>query len=281
MKNISPALKLHLEGGSTTLARCWKCIRKDGRVFGFTSTDVDIVFEGVTYEAATGFTPSAIQSKADLSVANLEVQGQLDSDSITDDDIRAGLWDSCEIEVFDVNYRDLTMGKMNQAKGKTGEIRYGSNGFVTELRGLAQQMQQPIGELYSPTCRADFGDARCKFDLTAVTITGIVTDVSDSRVFIDSSRTEPNDYFNHGKFTFTSGLNAGLSMEIKSFVSDAFELYLDMPYEISIGDAYIAYPGCQKRFEEDCRDRWHNVINFRGEPHVPGNDALAQVGGTT
>lgn len=281
MKNVSTAFAAHLAGGTTTLARCWKCTRKDGRVYGFTSTDIDIMFEGVRYEAATGFTPSALLSKSDLSVANMEVQGQLQSDSITDDDIRAGLWDSCEIEVFEVNYRDTSMGKMNLSKGTTGEIRYGSTGFVTELRGLAQQMQQPIGELYSPTCRADFGDTRCKFNLVVVTVSGTVSSVTSNRIIIDSARFEANNYFDHGKLTFTSGLNAGLSMEIKTFTADSFELYLDMPYEISLGDTYTAYPGCQKRFKQDCRDRWSNVINFRGEPHVPGNDALAAVGGVS
>ncbi len=29
--------------------------------------------------------------------------------------------------------------------------------------------------------------------------------------------------------------------------------------------------GCDKRFET-CRDRFANTLNFRGFPHIPGND---------
>lgn len=279
MKSISPSLLAHIQGSSTTMAYCWKVTRTDGAVFGFTSTDSDLTISGILYKAKTGFTPSALQSNADLSVANLEVTGMLDDDAITSEDIRAGKWDFATVEIFQVNYRDLSMGIMKEAKGKMGEITTTSLGFTAEVRGLAQQMQQTIGELYSATCRADFGDARCKFDLTTITVTGAVSSVISDRSFIDTSRSEATDYFNHGKITFTSGLNTGLSMEIKSFGSDTFGLYLDMPYIIATGDTYGAYPGCQKRFAEDCRDRWSNVINFRGEPHVPGNDALAQVGG--
>jgi len=36
--------------------------------------------------------------------------------------------------------------------------------------------------------------------------------------------------------------------------------------------------GCDKRFET-CRDRFSNAINFRGEPHLPGNDLLTRYPG--
>src|SRR5574337_1440406 len=120
MKTRSAALAAHQAGGSTTLACCWKITRLDGQVFGFTSVDQDIVFAGVTYLAATGFTPSAMQSKADLSVANLEVTGMLDAASITEADLLAGRWDGAAVEIFEVNYRDLTMGRMIL---RTGTLR--------------------------------------------------------------------------------------------------------------------------------------------------------------
>jgi uncharacterized phage protein (TIGR02218 family) len=37
------------------------------------------------------------------------------------------------------------------------------------------------------------------------------------------------------------------------------------------GDAVTLTVGCDKRFDT-CRDRFANALNFRGFPHIPGND---------
>ena len=54
-KTISAALKAHLAGETTTIAYCWLCTLRSGAVFGFTSHDADIVYNGVTYLANSGF----------------------------------------------------------------------------------------------------------------------------------------------------------------------------------------------------------------------------------
>ena len=46
-------------------------------------------------------------------------------------------------------------------------------------------------------------------------------------------------------------------------------------YVIAPGDTFAVYPGCDKRLET-CIGRFNNVINFRGEPYVPGLDAMMQ-----
>lgn len=60
---------------------------------GFTSHDEDLFFDGVNYEATTGFEPSVVDTTADMSVDNLDVEGMLSDDRITEDDIAAGLYD--------------------------------------------------------------------------------------------------------------------------------------------------------------------------------------------
>lgn len=42
---------------------------------------------------------------------------------------------------------------------------------------------------------------------------------------------------------------------------------------MAVGDTFHIVPGCDKRLAT-CRDRYANVINFRGEPYLPGQDAL-------
>jgi uncharacterized phage protein (TIGR02218 family) len=44
-----------------------------------------------------------------------------------------------------------------------------------------------------------------------------------------------------------------------------------MALPIAPGDTFAVTAGCDKRFAT-CRDRFDNVLNFRGFPHIPGND---------
>jgi len=274
MRTISAGLNTHLQGSVTTLATCWKATLKNSTVYGFTDHTENITYNSVVYQASTGYTPTNIATTENLSVDNLEVMGMLSASSIADADIEAGLWDYAEIEIFQVNYKDITQGALLQRKGWLGEVRTGKTVFTAELRGMAQKLQQTVGELYSPSCRATLGDTRCGKDLTAFTFTGTVETVTSNRQFTDSGLVQADAYFDYGLITWTGGLNVGLSMEVKTYTVGAVLLQLQMPYSVQVGDSFSIVAGCGKRIIEDCKTKFDNVINFRGEPYLPGTDAL-------
>ncbi len=279
MKTISPALTSHLEGECLTLAHCWKLTRRDATIFGFTDHDHDLEIEGITYEAATGFTPTAIESQSTLAVDNLDVEGMLSTGRITEQDILAGKYDFAEIEIFLVNYADLSQGKIMLRRGWLGEVEMQGRAFIAEVRGLTQKLAQHIGELYSPMCRAKLGDARCGVNLEGLIVTGSITAAASQSQFKDSSRSEGDGYFSYGNITFTSGLNTGLSGEVKEFRAGELILTLPMPYIVAIGDDYSLTPGCDKTIAT-CSAIYGNAVNFRGEPHVPGIDKMLETAGT-
>ncbi len=279
MKNITTELKNHLAGEVTSLATCWKLTLTNSNVMGFTDHDNDILFDGVNYLAASGFTPTAVENTSNLSVDNLDMEGVLDSNNIKDNDIIAGLYDFAEVEIFRLNYKDITQGKMILRRGWLGEVKYGKSNFVAEIRGLTQKLSKTIGDLYSPSCRTNLGNLKCGVDLTPFTATGSVTSISSNRIFTDTLRIEANGFYNLGKITFTNGSNEGLSMEVKEFSQFVTTLVMPMPYDIQISDTYSIEAGCDKTFET-CKSRFSNVINFRGEPHVPGTDRILQTSNT-
>jgi uncharacterized phage protein (TIGR02218 family) len=274
MKTQSVALAAHRASGTTTLAFLWLVTRLDGMVFAFTSASRDILYEGILYLAAPGFTPSAIASSADLAVTNLEIVGPVSVATISDDDVIAGLWDHATIEVSEVNYMDLSMGRMIISTGTLGQISAGQLAFTAEQRGPEQPLQQPVGRVYSPTCDAVLGDARCGINLPALQIAGTVTAVASNRAFTASALLQVSDYFGAGVVTWVTGLNAGLRMEVQTFAAGVFGLALNMPYAIAIGDTFTVVPGCRKRRTEDCLGKFNNVINFRGFPDLPGNNKV-------
>ena len=283
MKYISTQLAAHIAGEVTTLATCWKLKRRDTTVFGFTDHNMDIMFAGVTYQASSGFTPSAIQNTGTLSVDNLDVEGMLNAGSITEADIFAGLYDFAEIDIFQVNYSDLTQGALKLRKGWLGEVSHFKQQFIAEVRGLTQRLAQTIGELYSASCRATLGDGRCKVNMVANTVMGTVSSSASQLQFIDTARTENTGIFAHGTVTFTSGANQSLSVEVKEYIysgsSGEISLVLPMPYAIAARDHYILTKGCDKTLAT-CFARFNNVVNFRGEPHVPGLDRMLETAGT-
>ena len=61
------------------------------------------------------------------------------------------------------------------------------------------------------------------------------------------------------------------SKRIAGIAVVTFELWQAMPEPIAAGDSFTVTAGCDKRFET-CHDRFNNVVNFRGFPHIPGND---------
>ena len=109
---------------------------------------------------------------------------------------------------------------------------------------------------------------------------GLVTDVTDRAIFtaaIDEPRAV-DGWFAGGVLTWETGANAGRSIEVKSWTqaTGQIELFLPMGYAIESGDAFRIHPGCDKRLDT-CIDRFANVLNFRGEPYVPGQDALDEL----
>lgn len=188
MKALSTAMISHLAQEVTSLCTCWKIIRKDGTVFGFTDHDVDLIYNGDIYESETGYNRTAISGDASFSVDNLDVTGFLDSKRITENDLRNGLFDMADVYIFAVNWQDLTMGDIKLRRGFFGEVSIHQNGmFEVEIRGLHQALSFNFMEVYQPLCRADFCDARCKLNKATYTFPGTVFSSTTRDTFRASS----------------------------------------------------------------------------------------------
>lgn len=274
MKTVSPALAAHLGSECATLATLVKITRVDGVVLGFTSHDNNLVVAGVTYQAATAFTASALESRMGLSTDNLDVFGLLDSTGISEADLNAGLYDHARVDVYMCNWADISQGTMQMRRGWLGEIKISNGSYQAELRGLTDLLQRPIGHVITPECRHNLGDDACTLHLATLTATGNVTSAASKTVFTDLARAESAGVFDYGLLTWTSGANNGLKMDVKAFAAGGtFTLWLPMPNAVSVGDSYSVTQGCDKRFTT-CKNTFNNAVNFGGFPHLPGIDKM-------
>lgn len=277
MRAIPSALQAKLDSGATTLAQCWVVRRRDGAVLGFTDHDRDLAVNGVVCRAGTGIAASEASQRFDLSVDGSEISGALSDDLLREADLAAGRYDAATVETWLVDWSEPSLCLLN-ARSTLGEVRREGQSFTAELRGLADALSQESGRLYTARCGADLGDGRCRVDLGndawrsagAVTAAMGVTTLTVSGLggFVAG-------WFTDGRLLWTSGANLGSAIEIKQHRLVGGEVRLSlwqaMAEPIAPGDTFVVTAGCDKLFAT-CRDRFGNAANFRGFPHIPGND---------
>ena len=274
-KIIPSALAAHYASQGTTLAKCLLIVRADNVVLGLTSTDRSITVSGQVYHP--GFTCSDLVSAAGLDVDNFEASIFPGESALTQAELAAGLWDNASFTIFEVNFKVPTDGINTLERGTTGQAQLNRDRWTVEFRGLKQALQQTIVEVTSKTCRYRLGDLKCKVNLATYTVAGTITTVTSSQVFRDSAQVQAADWFKDGSVKFLTGANTGFARKVKSFSGGVFTFTQAFPFVVTVGDTFTAIAGCQHRLIEDCKTKFNNVLNFGGEPHMPGTDGLTAI----
>ncbi|MEP2785016.1 MAG: DUF2163 domain-containing protein [Pseudoruegeria sp.] len=274
---VLPEFEAHLKTGTTTVCRCWSVERCDGVVLGFTDHDGDLSFGGVQFMARTGLAPKSLQQTTGLSVDNSEAIGILSDDAVTDVDIQAGRYDKAVVTAWLVNWSNVAQ-RHKQFKGLIGEINHGKGQFTAELRGLADVLNQPQGQVYQKSCNAVLGDARCSIDLTHPTysIQVLAEEIKENQTFTFSDFDQfEAGWFTHGTLRVLSGAAKGLCVHVKSDLlmgsARVIATWEELRADVVTGDQILLQVGCDKRVET-CRLKFLNYENYRGFPHIPGED---------
>ncbi len=277
MRTIPQNLAAHLAEGATTLCHCWRLIRRDGTAFGFTDHDRDLSFGGTTYAARSGLEAAEATAELGFAIGGGEVAGALVSAGLTEDDISSGLYDDASVETWLVNWSNVAERVLLDI-GSIGEIRRQDGGFVAEVRGLMHRLDEERGRLFRATCSADLGDAACGVNLAnpAYAAEGTVTDTDGALTIVASGIAFAPGWCTGGRLTWLTGANAGLSVEVKAQRGGGFDLWQRAARPIAVGDTFRVTAGCDKR-HATCRQKFGNVVNFHGFPHMPGNDFVIRM----
>ncbi len=267
MRHIPAPLQAALDSGVTTLCHCWRLTLTDGTALGFTDHDRPLAFDGLTFTPNAGLDAGALQSATGLAPDNIEVIGALTTDAISETALERGRFDDAEVDIFRVDW-SAPSSRILLFRGSIGETTRGPLAFTAELRGMAHRLDQPQGRAYLPRCAADLGDARCGVTLTPAQ--GIVTAIAPYGA-LTVTGLPPDAAFAHGLLTWTTGANAAQSSPIREHAGDRLTLWSPPPDPIAVGDRFGAIRGCDKH-ADTCRDTFANIANFRGFPHMPGDD---------
>ena len=268
----------HLGRPVTSVCHCWRLTRSDGLVFGFTDHDLPLTLEGTTFEPESGLSASEARSSLGLAVDTVDVEGALSSERIRNEDISAGLYDNARVETFLVNWaakehfallRIATIGKITRSDQR----------FVAELESVAHALDAPRGRYVTRSCDAELGDSRCGVPLSqarhSASGTVLALDAPDV-IVVSGLQVFDVGWFAGGTLKWTSGAGAGRSERVVDHRRNGSAVTLlrssGVGSAVGIGDSFSISAGCDKAFST-CKAKFANAQNFRGFPHLPGNDA--------
>lgn len=269
---LSPEMAARLAAPATTLCHAWRVTLADGSRLGFTDHDRALRLDDLDCEPQSGVTATEARDSAGLATDSTEIGGALSSDRIREADLIAGRYDRAVIETFLVDWAEPAFHVVIRT-ATIGKVRFTDGAFTAELESRSRDFDQPRGRHFRRGCDAELGDARCGVDLSAAPYRGegAVVSVGAAGALTVSGL----DDFAEG--WFANGLlqvGAGPPVRIAGHRRSATAVLLDPALAVAVapGAAFVATAGCDKRFAT-CRTRFANSLNFRGFPHLPGNDA--------
>lgn len=275
MKQVDDEFAARLVASETTLCVCWRFTRGDGVVFGATDHDAVLAIDGVEYRPAAGLHHVTFESSSGLAAGRAAANGALSLDFLSGDDIDAGLWDGAQVDVWRVDWSAVEH-RVLIWRGTLSEVSRRGQAFAAELVSLKAELERPIGRVYHRNCDADVGDARCgvALDGAAFHADGVVAEVSGPRSFTATGLDSFDaGWFADGTLVWMSGANAGASARVERHDGGSLGLQVSPRGAVEPGDAFRVFAGCDKSFGM-CGAKFANRINFRGFPHMPGQDAV-------
>ena len=272
-------MQAHLDSGATTLCWCWRLTRRDGIVLGFTDHDRDLVFDGTTFEAAAGFSASEIKEAVGLGVDNLDVEGALQSGRLDEAQLASGLFDDARIEIFRVNWNATEPARADAHRHRSARSSAAASASPPRCGGLhtisASRTAGSISSRATPISATRAAASRLASPAYRGHRHGRNRASARASSWQPVSTPTSSGWFTRGLLTFTGGANTGQSIEVKQHVASTAAVTIELwqaPAEpIAVGDTFAVTAGCDKHLAT-CRDRFGNVVNFRGFPHMPGND---------
>lgn len=268
-----PELLDHLEGEATTLCQCWRVTRRDGAVSGFTDHDRTLIVDGTAFSPRSGFSASEARETLGLAADTVDVEGALSSEDLDPEDIAAGLYDGASVETLLVNWRDTEQSAVIR-RAVIGRITVEDGRFVAELESPKLHLDRPAGRWFRRGCDAELGDQRCGVDREAEALNGVgavAAAVAGNVVAVAGLDGFAGGWFSHGTLTADGTAFHIVSHRIVGAAVE-LELWLDTAPMPAPGTAFTVRAGCDKSFAA-CKAKFANHLNFRGFPHLPGNDA--------
>ncbi|MFK8040124.1 MAG: DUF2163 domain-containing protein [Rickettsiaceae bacterium] len=147
-------------------------------------------------------------------------------------------------------------------------VRYDLN-FELHLASEKSKYNQSIIKTISKTCRANFGDNKCKIDKYLYAKTYDIISIENNSITIDNID-QANGYFVQGEAIIEE---INFCERIINHFENIIETKKQISFDILKYNQITLIPGCDKQLHTCC-NKFYNAINFRGEPMLPDDNKV-------
>lgn len=267
-------------GQSAYVAELITITLADGTILNYTTAERDIVFGGTTF-SSNGPLPIIGQISWKLGVETDTLKLQLwalltnlvESKAILWG-ITQGLFDNALVliqRVFMPAWGDTSNGAITLFQGNVSDIpTLDAAHAELDIKSRKELLNIPMPyRTYQPACDWTLYGPGCNLSASSFVVAGALTSGS-GQLLMNSNLTKPDQYFDQGTIIFTSGLNTGIKRAIRQYVNASGQilLFVPLPFAVSIGDAFNAYPGCDKTIST-CQNKFSNLANNPSAPYIP------------
>jgi uncharacterized phage protein (TIGR02218 family) len=251
---------------------------KGGLALRYTTWDTNLVVLGNTFlTGPPNIDRSAVEEKIGMDVSTLELTIQASATDLVNgipilQAIGQGFFDGAafKIERLFMDSNGNQIGTVIRFSGFIGPVNELGRSYAkidVEAGTKLLQMQLPA-LILQPGCTNTLFDARCGLIKASFAEANVVQAGSTINKLISLS-VKADAYYNNGQIVFTSGANNGLVKAVKSYAGQQFTFNSPLPFVPSAGDAFTAYPGCDKTQATCSSPKFSNLVNFEGFPYVP------------
>lgn len=282
------------------VATCWRItqtVPEGAQTFRFTDWPENLEFAetgvpGVTetYLSAGVFNASARRRDAEDGL-NVEGQGVLLTETLTHEELTSRRFDNAEVAEYLVFVDTAWHSSFSFDVYIIDGIVYDGQVYRVQCSGLSRLIGESAGENYGPMCRVEVfsqGPNKCNKDPTSFTWESEIGEIYEDRLYFQGvDLPAVSGFLNDGKLLWTSGKNIGIYSDVKVGVEitpaghQDILLHLKTPLPMTLGDEFTVTAGCNKlagiglsASTGHCLHRYGNVINFQGEPTIPGRDSV-------
>lgn len=278
MKSATAALETHL---ATTrffrIADLISIVLPSGETFRYCNLDLTVTADGYTWVGGSPlFRRTGTRRVIGIEVSTMTITGAARPEDLLgsvpwSDVVRLGTLDGADVVVrrgYFTDYLAPAVGSLWVFEGRVGDVEGGVPEITIPVRSIVEQFNaQTPRSLYQAGCRNRlFDTATCKVSRPAFEVSGNVS--SADRVKLVTTLAKPDGWAGNGQIRMTSGAATGQSRDIKSQLGGTVIVAEPFTVPPAAGDGFIVSAGCDGALAT-CRDKFSNIVNFRGEPFVP------------
>lgn len=269
MRSIPVPLRALMVKGNHRFVSCVRIARTDGVTLRFTDHMRSVVLPNDgTYNPASAVQLSARQKLEGFKVNNSDVQGVVTDSQVSESDLREGKYRNAVVTETVVDYRYPWLGAIDSTTYTIQKTTFDGKRWNAEIAGIAYPLTQALGSIAKKQCTYRLGDSNC--GVSVATVAATVVSVIDPRLSFTVSTTG----FDTGYFSDGTLVRGTLEEAVKEYREDGrVTLHLRSITPVTVGQNLTLRAGCDGLIET-CKERFNNVVNFGGEPDIPGGDTL-------